>query len=127
MSLASVDNILEIIALSVLADKKVFPVEVDSFISMSQNIPSLQNANPSLSDIWLRGWYGKNKIKLITTMQSASFEAWFRKGLDNVADKEDRRAIIKAMQAVATSDDEFHHNEKALIKFTAKHWNIELH
>jgi len=127
MSSAAIQNILNIIALSILADKKVRRAEIDGFASAAKNVPSLQNAtSPRLSDVWLEGWYNANKIKLIQTMQSQSFSNWFRKSLDQVTDIDDQSAILKAMEFVAISDYDFHDDERNLIKYTAQHWNIEL-
>lgn len=123
---AEIENILNITALSILADKKVYFAEVESFTAAAQKIPSIQNAHPKLSEVWLRGWYERNKVQLVKEMQSKTFADWFRAKLDDVAQSDDKAAIINAMEKVALSDHEFHNREKALINFTARHWNIEL-
>jgi uncharacterized tellurite resistance protein B-like protein len=126
MTSPAVENILNIIALSILADKKVHRVELDSFKSVAQNIPGLQNMTPRLSGVWLEGWYNNNKIRLIQEMQSRSFSSWLCNGLDAVTDTEDQSAILKAMEAISISDFDYHPNEENLIKYTAQHWNMEL-
>lgn len=127
MPSAAIETILNITALSILADRKVLTEEIESFTFAAQNIPAIQKAKPRLTAIWLEGWYHRNKIRLIKTMQSKSFTQWFRESLDDVKAPEDRAAVIKTMKRVALSDSEFHANEKSLIHFIARHWNMELH
>lgn len=123
---SNIDIILSLIALSILADDQVHPVEIDVFTVVSQYLPTISQAARPMSDIQLRAWYINNKINLFRLKNSSEFNVWLSQSADKIQNIEDQYAILLAMDRISKSDTVFHIEEKNLISFLASYWNLDL-
>lgn len=123
----TIDDILTLLAITVVADKRVFAKEVDIFINSARNLDVLETSEADLSPAKLLLWFENNREGLRARMnQSPSFENWFNAILDNLAEHPSRYSIINRMIKISKADGELHVSEKALITLTAKRWNMNL-
>lgn len=123
----SIHNILTLLAIAVVADKRVFAKEIDSFINSARNLEALETSKADLSPANLLLWFEDNREELKSKMNpSPSFENWFNSIVDNLSEHPDRHSILNRMIKISKADGELHVSEKALIALTAKRWNINL-
>ena len=122
-----INDILTILAITVVADKRIFAKEVDSFINSARNLEVLETANIDLSPAKLLIWFENNRDDLKARMnQAPTFEKWFNTIIDNLSEHPARHSILNRMIKISKADGELHISEKALITLVAKRWNIKL-
>ena len=123
---ADLNDLLNLIAVTILADKRVFTSEVETFISATSRLQDVRHIEPRISEAKLLLWYEMNKDDLQTRIASSNFKNWFYGCLSRLDHIKNKRSIIKVMQEIAMADNELHVSEKALIALTANYWNINL-
>ena len=122
-----INDILTILAITVVVDKRVFAKEVDSFINSARNLDILETPDLDLSPAKLLMWFESNRDDLKARMnQAPSFEKWFNAIIDNLSEHPARHSILNRMIKISKADGELHISEKALITLVAKRWNIKI-
>lgn len=119
------DDILNLLAATIIADKRVFAAEIDTFIKAANSLKIARLIEPRLSETRLLSWYEMNKEALKGKIISPYFKTWFYGCLDRLAHIKDKQDFLSVMQDIAISDGELHVSERALIVLTELHWNIE--
>lgn len=124
MILKDLDNILSLLAVTIIADKRVFAAEIEAFVKATTQLKQARLIEPKLSEAKLLSWYEMNKDALTEKVHSPYFKTWFYDCLDSLSDIPDKSALLKAMREISLSDGELHVSERALIVLAELHWNI---
>lgn len=119
------DNILSLLAVTIIADKRVFAAEIQAFVKATTQLKQALLIEPKLSEAKLLSWYEMNKDDLTEKVHSPYFKTWFYDCLDSLADLPDKSALLKAMGDISLSDGELHVSERALIVLAKLHWKME--
>ena len=115
-------SVLELLAVTMFADKKVLASEIQAFVA---NVQWLQNDHvlkTSLSEGEIIKWYEANKGAMRALIQPGNFEAWMDLKVEELKDFPDKHLLLRAMDEIAHADGEKHISEKALEVLTAKKW-----
>ena len=115
-------SVLELLAVTMFADKKVLASEIQAFVA---NVQWLQNdyvLKTSLSEGEIIKWYEANKDAMRALIQPGNFEAWMDIKVEELKDFPDKHLLLRAMDEIAHADGEKHISEKALEVLTAKKW-----
>ena len=115
-------SVLELLAVTMFADKKVLASEIQAFVA---NVQWLQNdyvLKTSLSEGEIIKWYEANKDAMRALIQPGNFEAWMDIKVEELKDFPDKHLLLRAMDKIAHADGEKHISEKALEVLTAKKW-----
>ena len=120
------DALLSLLAMTVLADKRVYAVEIDSFVKTALSLKFQINFNDALSEPKLLMWFELNRDTLRAKIKTPAFEKWFKDCLETLSPIKGKTQILEAMNQIAQADQDFHFGEIALITLTANHWNIAL-
>ena len=119
------DNVVDILAMTIFADKQVLSEEISSFVA---TILWLQNENiidSNFSEARLILWYEINKNEFIAALQNHSFEKWLEPRLKELSDFPHKAHVFEAMLSIARADNEEHISEQALAVLIARSWGME--
>lgn len=115
MSISPNDTaILEILAMTVFADKRVYAAEIVAFL---KEVTTLQKAGvleTELSEAKALAWYEMNKDGLQARLKLHELEFWIEQVAPVLAEHPHRQAVQDAMVRIAQSDGEQHVSERAL-------------
>ncbi|WP_026942822.1 TerB family tellurite resistance protein [Hellea balneolensis] len=120
------DDILSLLVATILADKRVYAREIDTFLKAAKKLAQLPDAPVNLSEAKLLLWYETNSDSIKDKLSSSKFEPWLDGCLSRLRNLKGKRYITDIMTEIANADDEFHVSEKALLVLTAKHWNMDI-
>lgn len=120
------NDILSLLVATILADKRVYAKEIDSFLRAARKLAHLLGDSENLSEAKLLLWYEMNSDVIRHKLQSSEFEPWFYGCLSRLKTIKGKRHITDIMTDIAKADEEFHVSEKALLVLTAKHWDIDI-
>lgn len=126
MKISSViDDLLTLLALTILADKRVFSQEVEAFLEAARTLQADLDMEANLTNASLLAWFENNRDSLKLTLTHPEFENRVNALFMRVSILPNKQPILERMLSIAASDDEIHVSEQALIILAAKHWNVE--
>lgn len=120
------NDILSLLVATILADKRVYAKEIQTFLNAAKLLKRLPDNQESLSEAKLLMWFETNSDIIRGKLRGAEFEPWFRGCLSRLKAIKGKRYITDIMIDIAKSDGEFHVSEKALLVLTAKHWDMDV-
>ena len=120
-----IDDILTLLALTILADKKVVNQEVDSFLQIAPQITNGLGAKKPMSQPNLLAWLYTHQARIKKMFSSPNFDQILIGLFTRTQSIPNKQAVLNKMNEISTADDEFHVSEKALIVLAARHWNLE--
>lgn len=120
------DDVLSLLAITIMADKRVFSTEIESFLKVANNLPCARLIDPSLSEARLLNWYEMNKGALRKKVNGSHFKPWFYDCLGRIGNAHNKEDLQAAIHKIALSDGDLHFSEQALMVLTARYWNIQV-
>lgn len=124
MCTEELNDLLSLLAVTIIADKRVLSEEIDRFISASNGLYIARVIEPRLTEAKLLAWYEAHKDDLKQRLNGPDFEKWLYGCLNRLNHIRDKQAILDVMADIAVSDGELHVSERALMALTARHWNV---
>ena len=120
------DALLSLLAMTALADKRLYASEIDSFVRAGIRLQSDQGIEDEVTEPKLLMWFELNRDKLKAQMRTPGFEGWFEDCVENLMSVKGKPKILEAMCQISRADDDLHVGEIALIKLTANIWNVSV-
>jgi len=120
------DQILKLLGLVIVADKKTLPVEVDTFMNAVGELRDLIDPNTSLTQFMARDWFTLNREALGDIINRSACDELIFETLAPIKSIPHKMDIISSMVQIAVSDDDYADVEKSLIKNTILHWDIPI-
>ena len=121
----TIEDILTLFAMTILADRRLFMEEMEVFMDLSSTIEQFNTGPAKLSGAAMLEWFENHKAELLVKLETPDFDSWFYGILDRLAPLENKNVILQAMGALSIADDNVHVSERALLSLTAEHWKIE--
>ena len=118
------DSVLNLIAATILADKRVYASEVEVFIKQSSRLKLIRRLDPKISEAKLLSWYELNKDSINDRLSTPYFKDWFYATLDKIAELPDKQTILEVMRKISAADDDVHVSERALITLAERYWKL---
>ena len=118
------DSVLNLIAATILADKRVYASEVEVFIKQSSRLKLIRRLDPKISEAKLLSWYELNKDSINDRLSTPYFKDWFYATLDQIAELPDKQTILEVMRKISAADDDVHVSERALITLAERYWKL---
>lgn len=115
------NDLLSLLVTTILADKRVFAREIETFMKGAKRLQNMKDRNEKISEAKLLAWFENNSGKIRDILQSSKFEPWIHKIFQRLQNVEDKNLIVDIMTDISRADDDFHISEKALIVLTKKH------
>ena len=119
-------EIFKLLAMVIIADKRVYKEEVDEFVSSAMEIKSAINDATLITRDMAFEWFRGNRDDILTLSKSPDFSVSALKIIMSLNEFEHRKAVLSAMVAVSMADSEFHPSEESLIVIAAVHWKLKL-
>jgi len=119
-------DLLNLLATTIFADKRILAKEIETFLKAADDIGQIYKTDETVSEAKLLSWFDSNVDNIRSKLQTPDFESWFYGCLNRLEGLYDKRALMAIMVDIAKADDDFHISEKALIVLTANHWKLKL-
>lgn len=117
-----IHKLLCVFTMMVVADKRIYAVEIDAFTKSGIQFFEKTTSGPVPSQARLLMWFEMNREYVKSKVTQNNFEAWFEGLIDDVSQNYSIKAVIDVMQAIAEADEEVHISEKALLVLVKKYW-----
>jgi len=118
------DALLSLLAMTALADKRLYASEIDCFVKAGMRLQNDQAIEDELTEPKLLMWFELNRDKLKAQMRTPGFQSWFVDCVENLVSVKGKPKILEAMSQISRADYDLHFGEIALIKLTANIWNV---
>lgn len=119
---ADVDCVLELLAITMFADKQVLASEIQAFVEIVLRLQRDNTLSTNMSEAKIILWYELHKEELTRVMQHDVFESWIEERIHKLRDFPDKHLLLRAIDEIAIADGEKHISEKALHVLTARKW-----
>lgn len=118
------NSVLNLIAATILADKRIYASEVEAFITESSQLELIKRLDPKISEARLLSWYELNKDAIEANLATPYFKDWYYALLDQISDLPDKKTILGVMRKISAADNDIHVSERALITLAERHWGL---
>jgi len=119
-------DVLTMLTIVILADRRVYKEEVDTFVSAVQFLNKAISPDMLMTKGMAFDWFKSNKKRVANLLVGSQVD----KSIENLIKRTDKipgqGAILAAMQDIAQADSDFHKNEQNIIEKCALGWGIEL-
>lgn len=119
-------DVMFLLAVMVLIDKRIFKTEVDTFVNEASLLHEALHLKFSFSTKLAFDWFVMHRDEIISLCKSPEAEEEISERLISLKDSSECNKILKAMHQVAISDNEFHTAEVNALALAAKTWNLKL-
>lgn len=120
------EDLLTLLAMMIVADKKVLSEEIEVFMGTACSLEKELGLVPSLTTAKLLAWFHVNADKLRSLLSKAEFERELNSLFARLSSIPNKQPILDRMLEISAADDEFHVSEEALMVLAARYWNISL-
>lgn len=115
-----VQSVLEILAMTMFADKQVLATEIQCFVEVVLRFQDQNSLSSEMSEADVIQWYEDHKAALASTLDNQTFESWMDEKIESLKDFSDLHQLLRAMDEIAMADGERHISEKALEVLTSE-------
>lgn len=126
MEIGRWNDIFRLLAMVIIADKRVYKEEVDAFVDSAMVIKAASKDDTLITRDMAFEWFRGNRDDILTLAKSPEFSVSALKIIMSLNEFEHRETILRAMIAVSMADSEFHPSEESLIVIAAAHWKLKL-
>ncbi len=116
------EDVLVLLALTVMADKRVISHEITAFIGATKGIEAKLGLVTTFTRDSALAWFENNQSRVQAMLTHENFAPELHALLKRLAPTQSKSVLFDAMLKIAKSDDEFHISEHALIELVAKYW-----
>lgn len=118
------NSVLNLIAATILADKRVYASEVEMFIKEASALKLVRQLEPKMSEARLLSWYELNKDAIEENLKAPYFKDWYYKILKQISELPEKKSILEVMRKISKADNEIHVSERALITLAERYWKL---
>lgn len=126
MNIERWNDIFKLLAMVIIADKRVYKEEVDAFVDSVMDIKATVNDDTLITRDMAFEWFRGNRDETLAVAKSPEFSVTALKIIMSLNEFEHREAILTAMVTVSMADSEFHPSEESLVVIAAAHWKLTL-
>jgi len=113
-----------LLALVVVADKKILSEEIDSFLDSATELRAVIDPTICFTEKMLRDWFWLNNTALEEILDSPYQDTGLCKIIAPIKSIPHKLDVISHMVRIAVSDGEYSDVEKSLIKKTCLFWDV---
>lgn len=117
------NSVLNLIAATILADKRIYASEVETFLRETNTLGLIRELDPNITEMQLLQWYEFNKDAIESNLSTPYFKDWLYSILEQLSSVEHKETILSVMKKIAKADNEVHVSEQALITLTERYWD----
>ena len=117
-------NIMTLLTIVILADKRVYKEEVDTFVHTVKALNQSISPEIFMTEGMAFDWFKSNRMRVSNLLVGPSVEANIKNLIRNTRNVPGKSKIIDAMQRIAQADSDFHKTEQNVIKRAADGWGV---
>ena len=118
------NSVLNLIAATILADKRVFASEVEVFIREASRLELVKRLDPKMSEAKLLSWYELYKDAIEANLKTPYFKDWYYSLLEQISALPDKEHMLDVMRHISAADNEIHVSERALVALAERYWDM---
>lgn len=122
----STQALLSLLGFTILADKRLFIEEVETFMIEAQRLDRVLGLDMGFTQQDLMQWFEESRGALQEALTHKSFAVILKRVLADIPDVPDRNEILISMIQIARSDAYVDVSETALVHLVARHWNMPI-
>lgn len=126
MSTESWHDIMTLLSLVVLADKRVYKEEMDAFVSGAVQLNGQVNPGLFITEKMALSWFVDNRDSLKASMESPSINIKIDRMIGSLKPLKNKQAILKVMKSIARADSDYHRTEHYIINRAATLWGVQM-
>ncbi len=116
--------ILKLLGLIVVADRKIYKEEMDTFVAAVSELRAVIDPKICFTEQMARDWFRRNKWDLEEIIDNLSYDTAICEILAPIKSMPYKLDVISSMVRIAVSDGFYCDVEKTLIKKTCLYWNV---
>ena len=124
METARWTDILVLLTIAVVIDRRVYKEEVDAFRREALALREVLTPDMIFSDKMAFDWFLVHRDNVLDWLREPNAKDIIIGHIQKLKNEPARARILEAMYAISIADKEFHPNEDDLIGLTAKHWGV---
>ena len=120
------NDIFALLAMVIIADKRVYKEEVDTFVDSAMAIKAAVNDDTLITRDLAFEWFRGHRAEILNDANTKQLHVKALAIIMSLKKFKHRKSVLKAMFAVSVADNEMHPTEESLITIAGAHWGIQL-
>ncbi len=117
-------DILTLLTIVILADKRVYKEEVDTFVRTVKQLNDKISPGMFMTEGMAFDWFKSNRDRVRGLINSPDADKRIKVMIVRTRNLKGKNEVIAAMQAIANADSDFHKSEHNIIRRTAYGWGV---
>jgi len=117
-------DVLTLLTIVILADRRVYKEEVDTFVAAVTSLNAKISPEIFMTDGMAFDWFKSNRDRVRDLLVGKNVERDIKETIIRTKKVPGKTDIIAAMQSIAEADSDFHKAEHNIIKRTAYGWGV---
>ena len=124
METARWTDVLNLLTMAVVIDKRVYKEEVDVFRKKALELREALSPNMIFSDKMAFDWFMVHRDEVMGWLDAPDSRDRILNHIHKLKDEPGRQKILESMYSISMADKEFHSSEMDIISLAAKHWKL---
>jgi len=120
------NDIFTLLAMVIIADKRVYKEEVDTFVDSAMKIKAAVDDGTLITRDLVFEWFRGNRAEIMNDANSKQLNIKALSIIMSMKKFPHRKTVLRAMVAVSVADNEMHPTEESLITIAAAHWGLNV-
>lgn len=116
------DDVLQLLGLAVLADKRILSHEITAFANAAIDIEAKLGMVTTFTRTNVFSWFEQNQKRLKSMLSHENFAPELHSLLERLSVTPTKSVLFDALIKISKSDGEFHISEHALIVLISQYW-----
>jgi len=117
-------EILTLMTIVVLADKRVYKEEVDTFVKAVKTLNDIISPEIFMTEGMAFDWFKSNRERVGKMLVGKDVERNIKDTITRTKNVPGKPEIVKAMQKIAQADSDYHKSEHGVIRRAAYGWGV---
>ena len=126
MTSESWHDVLTLMAMVILADKRVYKEEVDTFVESITELNNKISPDMFMTQSMAFEWFKSNRERVKNLLIGKDAKTNVRETVLRVGNLPHKPYIVECMRNIANADNEYHSSEHSVIKQAAYNWKIAI-
>ena len=126
MNIERWNDIFKLLAMVIIADKRVYKEEVDAFVGSAMAIKAAVSDDTLITRDMAFEWFRGHRDEILALSKTPDYSVTALRIIMSMTDFKHRGAVLRAMVAVSMADEEFHPSEESMVVIAAAHWKLKL-
>lgn len=117
-------DIMTLLTIIILADKRVYKEEVDTFVATVKKLNDTISPDIFMTEGMAFDWFKSNRLRVGHLLVGPKVEQNIQTLVKGTMKVPGKQAIIGAMRKIAEADSDFHQSEETIISKCIEGWKL---